>query len=78
MIKAIPYFENQNYCPVISLKRYGITRSKINKVKFFNISDKTVALTNQKYAQLAGLDTTKYAGHSLRSGFATSTAENWC
>ena len=24
---------------------------------------------------LAGLDYTKYAGHSLRSGFATSTAE---
>ena len=32
-------------------------------------------LTIQKYAFLAGLDKTKYAGHSLRSGFATSTAE---
>jgi site-specific recombinase XerD len=34
-----------------------------------------VALTIKKYALLAGLDNTKYAGHSLRSGFATSTAE---
>ena len=74
MIKAIPYFENKIYCPVISLKEW-ITHSKINNGKIFNISDKTVALTIQKYALLAGLDKTKYAGHSLRSGFATSTAE---
>ena len=44
--------------------------------KVFNISDKTVALTIQKYALLAGLDKTKYAGHSLRSGFATVAAES--
>ena len=74
MTKAIPYFENKIYCPVISLKEW-ITHAKINNGKVFNISDKTVALTIQKYALLAGLDKTKYAGHSLRSGFATSTAE---
>ena len=74
MTKAIPYFENKIYCPVISLKEW-ITHAKINYGKIFNISDKTVALTIQKYALLAGLDKTKYAGHSLRSGFATSTAE---
>ena len=34
-----------------------------------------MALIIKKYAQKAGLDSTKYAGHSLRSGFATSTAE---
>ena len=74
MTKAIPYFENKIYCPVISLKEW-ITHAKIKNGKVFNISDKTVALTIQKYALLAGLDKTKYAGHSLRSGFATSTAE---
>ena len=74
MTKAIPYFENKIYCPVISLKEW-ITHAKISKGKIFNISDKTVALTIQKYALLAGLDKTKYAGHSLRSGFATSTAD---
>ena len=74
MTKAIPYFENKIYCPVISLKEW-IKHAKINNGKIFNISDKTVALTIQKYALLAGLDKTKYAGHSLRSGFATSTAE---
>jgi site-specific recombinase XerD len=75
MTKAIPYFDNQAYCPVISLKDW-ISFSKIKTGKIFKISDKTVALTVKKYALLAGLDNTKYAGHSLRSGFATSTAEN--
>tara|TARA_B100000700_G_scaffold329957_1_gene453841 strand:+ start:403 stop:1320 length:918 start_codon:yes stop_codon:yes gene_type:complete len=74
MIKAIPYFDNKNYCPVTSLKDW-IKYSNIDKGKIFNISDKTVALTIKKYALLAGLEHKKYAGHSLRSGFATSTAE---
>ena len=74
MTKAIPYFENEIYCPVISLKTW-INHSKISSGRIFKISDKTVALTIKRYALLAGLDKTKYAGHSLRSGFATSTAE---
>ncbi len=74
MIKAIPYFENRNFCPVISLKDW-INLSKISDGRIFKISDKSVALKIKKYALLAGLDHKKYAGHSLRSGFATSTAE---
>ena len=74
MIKAIPYFENKTYCPVTSLRNW-INFLNIDKGKIFNISDKTVALIIKKYALLAGLDQKKYAGHSLRSGFATSTAE---
>ena len=74
MTKAIPYFENKFYCQVISLKQL-IDYSKIKNGRIFKISDKTVALTIKKYALLAGLDNTKYAGHSLRSGFASSTAE---
>ena len=74
MMIAIPYFQNKIYCPVTSLRDW-ISYSKISDGKIFKISDKTVALTIQKYALLAGLDKTKYAGHSLRSGFATSTAE---
>ncbi len=74
MIKAIPYFDNKTYCPVTSLRNW-INFLNIDKGKIFNISDKTVALTIKKYALLAGLDQKKYAGHSLRSGFATSTAE---
>ena len=44
--------------------------------KIFDISDKSVALIIKKYAFLAGLDSNKYGGHSLRSGFATSAAES--
>ena len=74
MTKAIPYLNNENYCPVKSLK-FWINFNKIKSGRIFKISDKTVALTLKKYAFLAGLDNSKYAGHSLRSGFATSTAE---
>ena len=75
MTKAIPYFENEDFCPVIALKNW-IEVSEIKKNKIFKISDKGVALIIKKYANLAGLDAQKYAGHSLRSGFATSTAES--
>ena len=75
MTKAIPYFENVDFCPVIALKNW-IEISKIKKNKIFKISDKGVALIIKKYANLAGLDSQRYAGHSLRSGFATSTAES--
>ncbi len=75
MIKAIPYFENKNFCPVVNLKKW-IDYSVIKSGKIFNISDKSVALIIKKYAFLSGLDPNKYGGHSLRSGFATSTAES--
>ena len=74
MTKAIPYFKNTKFCPVVSLKEW-INYAKINSGRIFKISDKTVALILKKYALISGLDHSKYAGHSLRSGFATSTAE---
>ncbi len=75
-IKAIPYFENKEFCPVISLKNYIEQKfEEIKKQRIFEISDKSVALIIKKYAKKAGLDSSKYAGHSLRSGFATTAAE---
>ena len=74
MTKAIPYFKNTKFCPVVSLKEW-INYAKINSGRIFKISDKSVALIIKKYALISGLDHSKYAGHSLRSGFATSTAE---
>ena len=74
MTKGIPYFSNQNYCPVIALKDW-IEKSQIKSGKIFDMSDKSVALIIKKYTAIAGLDSNKYSGHSLRSGFATSTAE---
>ena len=74
MTKGIPYFSNPDYCPVISLKNW-LKKSEIKSGKIFDMSDKSVALTVKKYTAIAGLDSNKYSGHSLRSGFATSTAE---
>ena len=75
MTKAIPYFDNKNFCPVIALKNW-IEIFDLKKSRIFNISDKSVALIIKKYANYAGLDSHRYAGHSLRSGFATTTAES--
>jgi len=75
MTKAIPYFDNKDFCPVIALKNW-IEIIELKNGKIFNISDKNVALLIKKYASYAGLESHKYAGHSLRSGFATSTAES--
>ena len=75
-VKAIPYFDNQEFCPVVALKNYVNEKfSNTNEGKIFNISDKSVALIIKRYAGKAGLDSSKYAGHSLRSGFATTAAE---
>ena len=75
MIKAIPYFENINFCPVKALKKW-VDLIELKKGKIFEISDKNVSLIIKKYANYAGLDSQRYSGHSLRSGFATSTAES--
>ena len=86
-IKALPYFENELYCPVISLKRW-LNISKITKGSIFRrftkgsnlsnnrLTDQTVALLIKEYLKLAGMDSSNYSGHSLRSGFATSAAES--
>ena len=72
MTKAIPSFKYIEYCPVEHLKNW-MHENRNNLV--FPISDKNVALIIKKHAFSAGLDAKKYAGHSLRSGFATTTAE---
>ena len=86
-IKALPYFDNPKYCPVVSLKNW-INTSKISSGSIFRrfskgsklsehrLTDQTVALLIKEYLQLAGIDSKNYSGHSLRSGFATSAAES--
>ena len=86
-IKALPYFDNSQYCPVVSLKNW-IDIARINSGALFRrfskgsrltekrLTDQTVALLIKEYLQLAGIDSKNYSGHSLRSGFATSAAES--
>ena len=85
--KALPYFDNSQYCPVVSLKKL-LDLSKINTGPVFRrfikgsklsenrLTDQTVALLIKKYINLAGIDSRNYSGHSLRSGFATSAADS--
>tara|TARA_B110000438_G_C15683917_1_gene593632 strand:+ start:97 stop:1053 length:957 start_codon:yes stop_codon:yes gene_type:complete len=87
LVKALPYFNSSQYCPVVSVKKW-IEISKINSGPLFRrfvkgsnlsekrLSDQTVALLIKEYLKLAGIDSTNYSGHSLRSGFATSAAES--
>jgi len=86
-VKALPYFDSSQYCPVISLKKW-LELSKITSGSVFRrfvkgsklsenrLTDQTVALLIKEYLQLAGIDNKNYSGHSLRSGFATSAAES--
>lgn len=73
-------------CPVASLEVWlehsGLTTgplfraiSKGMALGAVQISDRAIANIVKEYALKAGLDPTKYSGHSLRSGLATSAAE---
>ena len=86
-IKAFPYFDNSQYCPVVSIRNW-LEISKINSGPLFRrftkgsklsdrrLSDQTVALLIKDYLKIAGIESRNYSGHSLRSGFATSAAES--
>ena len=85
-VKGLPYFDNIQYCPVVSIKNW-LEISKISSGPLFRrfkkgsnltenrLTDQTVALLIKEYLQLAGIDSKNYSGHSLRSGFATTAAE---
>ena len=87
LIKALPYFDSKQYCPVVSLRNW-IAASKIESGSLFRrfskgsrltenrLTDQTIALLIKEYLQLAGINSKNYSGHSLRSGFATSAAES--
>ena len=87
MIKGLPYFTNQKYCPVWHLKKW-LEISEIKSGPIFRrfskglnlgknrLTDQSVALFLKKYLSNAGIENQNYSGHSLRSGFATVTAES--
>ena len=86
-VKGLPYFDNAQYCTVLSLKNWievsNISSgplfrrfSKGSKLSENRLTDQTVALLIKKYLKLAGIDNKNYSGHSLRSGFATTAAES--
>jgi len=87
LVKGLPYFDNSQFCPVVSIRKW-IEISNINSGPLFRrfckgsklsdnrLSDQTVALLIKHYLKIAGIESRNYSGHSLRSGFATSAAES--
>ena len=87
LVKGLPYFTNDKYCPVTSLKNW-IYLSKIKTGPIFRrfakgsiltghrLTDQTVALLIKDCLRLAGIENKSFSGHSLRSGFATVAAES--
>ena len=87
MLKGLPYFSNENYCPVMNLKKWldlsniksgPIFRrfSKGSNITNNRLTDQSVVLLIKKYMNSAGIENSNYSGHSLRSGFATVAAES--
>jgi len=87
MVKGLPYFSNQLYCPVQHLKKWlevsnikaGPIFRKFNKgsnLSANRLTDQSVALLLKNYLTVAGIENKNYSGHSLRSGFATVSAES--
>ena len=87
MIKGLPYFDNEIYCPVTNLKKW-LEISKIKSGPIFRrfskgliltdkrLTDQSVVLLMKEYLKLAGIENKNFAGHSLRSGFATVAADS--
>ena len=86
MTKGLPYFSNPSYCPVVHLKKWlelsniksgPIFRRFKKNFKLSNnrLTDQTVALLLKSHLATAGIENKNYSGHSLRSGFATVSAE---
>lgn len=87
MLKGLPYFDDVNYCPVINLRKW-LEISKIKSGPIFRrfskgsiltdnrLTDQSVVLLIKEYLKLAGIDNENFAGHSLRSGFATVAADS--
>lgn len=83
--KGLPYASSPELCPVRALRRYlddaGIDAGAIfravdrrGRLGEGALCDKSVARIVQRAAAAAGLDPSRFAGHSLRSGFATTAA----
>ncbi|CAK0741014.1 Site-specific recombinase XerD [Azospirillaceae bacterium] len=83
--RVIAILRGKRYCPVSALRRWlaiaGIiagplfrTIGKGDRLLDRALSDHAVALIVKRYAAAAGLDSSQFAGHSLRRGFLTSAA----
>ena len=82
---ALPFGIDPMTCPVRALQKWtevaGVAEGAIfrpvnrgGRVGTSRLTDQTVGLVVKRCASLAGLDATRFSGHSLRAGFATTAA----
>ncbi|MBJ7596517.1 MAG: integrase [Candidatus Dormiibacter spiritus] len=84
--RGIPFGQHPDTCPIRTLRQWlqvsgiadgpvfrGITRH--GQLQVSRLSTDAVADIVKRACAAAGLDPSRYAGHSLRSGLATSSAE---
>lgn len=82
---GVPYGSDPSTCPVRNYRRWlalsGIQAGPLfrpvnrhGQVGVSRLSDHAVASVTKRWAKAAGLDSSMVAGHSLRSGMATSAA----
>jgi site-specific recombinase XerD len=83
-VKGIPFGQSAGSCPVRAVQNW-LTAAGISSGPVFRsidrhenvrgrLSDRSVALIVKRSAQAVGIDPDRVAGHSLRSGLATSAA----
>lgn len=86
MVKRLPYSSQPALCPIRAVQAWWKAASisegaafraihRGGRVSDNSLTDRAVALIIKKLALRAGLDPGSFAGHSLRSGFATSAAK---
>ena len=85
---GVPYGEYKETCPVRAVKDWLLHSGVHGEEPLFHgfyrnghkregrLHPEMVAVIVKKYAKLAGLDWKNFAGHSLRSGMATTAAAN--
>lgn len=85
--KVVPTLENVDLCPVTALRDWlntsGIKSGCIFRqidqwghVRDTGLTGQSVALIIKRYATLAGLNASRFAGHSLRRGLVNAALEN--
>jgi integrase len=83
---GIPFGSTEETCPVRAVQRWleaaEISRGAVfrsvdrhDNLSHERLSDRSIARLVKEHAELIGLDPSRYAGHSLRAGLATSAAD---
>ena len=83
----MPFGVHPDTCPVAAVRAWldhaGIVHGPLFRpvgragtLRLDRLTDRSVALIVKRAAEAAGLDPATYAGHSLRSGHATTVAMN--